>query len=110
MTIVKSGQIAILRHPRLPEPAFVPPWVLRVLERHEKGGVKARMPTPKPEARRVPFSEDDVVCLLEGMIEIRRSDPQSAPVASPLESKSGAPSRPSPKRAAAATRKRRHHV
>lgn len=38
ITIVKSGQIAILRHPGLPELAVIPPWVLRVLERNEKGG------------------------------------------------------------------------
>lgn len=105
ITIVKSGQIAILRHPGLPELAVVPPWVLRVLERNEKGGAKARKPKAKP--RPIPFSEDDVVRLLERMIEIRRVDPQGDPAATLPEAKGGAPGRPSPKRAAAAIRRRR---
>lgn len=108
MTIVKSGQIAILRHPGMPELAVVPPWVLRVLERNERGGAKARR--PKPKLRPIPFSEDNVVRLLEGMIEVRRADPQGDPAASPIKSRSRAPGRPSPKRAAAATPRRRPRV
>lgn len=105
IAIVKSGQIAILRHPGLPELAVVPPWVLRVLERNEKGGAKARK--PKPKLKPIPFSEDNLVRLLEGMIEIKRADPQGAPAASPLTPTGGAPGRPSTKRAVAATRRRR---
>jgi hypothetical protein len=106
MTTVRSGQIAIFRHPGLLELAFVPPWVLRVLERHEKGGAKAR----KPKPRRIPFSEDDVARLLEGMIEMGRADPQGDPAAFPRKAKSGAPGRRLPKCAVAATPERRSSV
>jgi hypothetical protein len=105
ITIVKSGQIAILRHPGLPELAVVPHWVLQVLERSETGGAKARR--PKPKLRPLPFSEDNVVRLLEGMIENRTTDPQGDPAGSPPGTKSGAQRRPSPKHTAAATRRRR---
>jgi hypothetical protein len=105
MTIVKSGQIAILTHPGLPELAVVPPWVLRVLERNEKGGARTRK--PKPKRRPIPFSEDNLVRFLEGMIEKERADPQGDPAATLPKTKGGAPNPSARKRAVATTRRRR---